>query len=65
MRALWVAAAVVLVGIGVPAGAFGLHLLTRGGYESAAPHFVGSLFVAGAALALLTAAILGFVARRH
>jgi hypothetical protein len=65
MRALSATVAIILVVVAVPAAAFGLKLLMRGGYESEAPHFVGSLFVAGAALALLTATILGFVARRR
>jgi len=65
MRALSATVAIVLVVVAVPAAAFGVKLLMQDGYESAAPHFVGSLFVAGAVLALLTATVLGFVARHR
>ncbi len=65
MRGVLRVLAVGLVAAAVPAAAFGVLLLRRGGYESAAPHFVGSIFVAGAAAALLAAIVLGRLSRRR
>ena len=64
MRTLAVATAVALVLVAVPAAVFGVILLMRDGYESAAPHFVGSLLLGGAALAVLAAALVGRFGRR-
>ena len=54
----------VLVAVAAAAAAIGLWLLSASGYESEAPHFVGSLFLAGAAVAVLGAVALRYVARR-
>jgi hypothetical protein len=65
MRSALTGLAGVLVLVAIPAAALGVWMLASGGYEPDARHFVGSLFLAGAAVALLTAIAMGRAGRRR
>jgi hypothetical protein len=57
--------AVLLVVVAFAAAALGLWMVAYGGYEPGGRRLVGSLFLAGAGVALLTAIVLRRAARRR